>query len=108
MGVLSIANGSQTATINTEHSLSSQTGVGIYVLVIDTANMASGDVLVIRLKTKYYTGGTVRTMQTLTYNDAQTEPNKYSLPVPVDTQIDCTLQQTAGTGRVFPWNLLRM
>lgn len=107
MANVSAAKGSQTATINTEHSLTQQTGIGIYVLVVDTANMQSGDSLVVRIKTKYGAGGTSRVAYTLAHADTQAEPNKYSVPVPVDTEIICTLEQTAGTGRVFPWNLLR-
>jgi hypothetical protein len=107
MGLQSATKDSQTAVIGTEHTLTLQTGLGIYVLVTDTANMASGDVLVIRVYTKYGTGGVSRKAYTYTYGDAQQEPNKYTIPVPSETEITVTLQQTAGTGRVFPWNLLR-
>lgn len=107
MGLVSATKGSQLAVVGTEHPLATQTALGIYVLCVDTANMLAGDVVVIRVKTKYATGGSSRTAYTFTYGDVQTEPNKYTIPVPVDTEIAVTLQQTAGTGRTFPWNLLR-
>lgn len=108
MGVLSVGNGSQQAVINTEHAIITQTGVGVYVFVCDCGNMVAGDVLLIRIKSKYYTGGTVHSVYTTTLNDLQTNPNVYSIPIPIDTEIDVTIQQTNGVGRIFPWNLLRM
>lgn len=107
--MLSVASGTQTATIDTEHSLTTQTGVGVYVLVVDTANMQAGDSLTVRVKTKYGSGGQLRLVDggEKIFADVQDAPNKYSIPVPVDTEIVCTLTQTAGTGRDYPWSLLR-
>jgi len=108
MAVTSVGSGSQTATIDTEHTLDTETTAGVYVLVVDTANLADGDVLILRLKTKYASGGTSRLAFVATYANAQVEPNKYSPPVPVDTEIVATLEQTDGTGRSFPWNFLKV
>jgi|GEM_PF-1631006 len=110
MGLVAAASGTQTAQIGTEHQLSLQTGVGtvgIYVLVVDTDNMAAGDSLTLRIKTKAIGGGESRLAYTMTYTDLQAEPNKYSVPVPVNNEITVTLQQTAGTSRDYPWSLLR-
>ncbi|MBV5305559.1 MAG: hypothetical protein J0652_02575 [Desulfobulbaceae bacterium] len=107
MGLSSIANGSQTATISTVHALATSVVAGIYVLVVETTNMTAGDTVIIKINTKVKSAETSRLAYTLTYTGAQTDLNKYSVPVPVDTEISCTLQQTAGTGRAFPWNLLR-
>jgi len=108
MGVQSVANGTQTAAVGSEHDLSTQTGVGVYVLVVDTTNMASGDTLELRVKTKNQAGEAAVESYVDSYSDAQTSPQKYTVPVPVDTEITVTLKQTAGTARDFPWNLLRM
>lgn len=107
MGLVSAASGSQTATIGTEHSLTQQTGVGIYVLLVNTTAMIAGDTLILRIKTKRSFGDSSIIAYSYTFIDAQDEPHKYSVPVPVDTEIICTLQQTAGVGRAFPWKLLR-
>lgn len=107
MGLTAVANGTQAATISTEHSLTQQTGIGIYVLVVDTAAMASGDTLVVRLKTKVLSEGTSRITQEITMTGAQTVPNWRSEPIPVDVEIIATLLQSAGTGRSYPWKLLR-
>jgi hypothetical protein len=108
MSVTSVGSAVQTATLDTEHTLDTETAAGVYVLVVDTANLANGDIVILRIKTKYATGGTSRIAYAVTYANAQGEPNKYSIPVPVDTEIVCTLEQTDGTGRDFPWNLLKL
>jgi len=110
MGLVAAASGTQTAQIGTEHQLSLHTGVGtvgIYVLVVDTNNMAAGDNLTLKIKTKAIGGGNSRLAYTMTYSDLQAEPNKYSVPVPVNNEIVVTLTQTAGVARTFPWSLLR-
>ena len=107
MALAAAANGTQTATINTEHALSTQTTVGIYVLRVDCGAMASGDTTIIRVKTKTLTGGTSRIEQEVSLTGAQAKPNWVSDPVPVDVEIAVTLTQTAGTGRAYPWKLLR-
>jgi hypothetical protein len=108
MSLISVDSNTQTATINTEHTLSTKTDAGVYVLVVDTANLVNGEVVELRIKTKAKSGGTSRLAYMATYAHIQGDPNKYSIPVPVDTEIVATLKQTAGTGRDFPWNLLKM
>ena len=39
----SVASGSQTCTVNTEHTLTTQTASGTYVAVLDLVNAANGD-----------------------------------------------------------------
>ena len=101
-------SGSQTATLDTEHTLTTQTTAGTYVLVVETTNMVAGDVLILRAKTKVKSGGTSRLAYMATYAHAQTEVNKYSVPIPIDTEVIFTLEQTDGTGRAFPWNALKL
>lgn len=108
MAVTSVGSGTQTATLDTEHTLDTETDAGVYVLVVDTSNLALGDIVILRIKTKYATGGTSRLAFSATYANPQADPNKYSTPVPVDTEIICTLEQTDGTGRDFYWNLLKL
>ncbi len=107
MGLQSTASGSQLAVIGSEHSLASKTGLGIYVLVVDLNAMAAGDTVEILIKTKCIATGTVKNAYRDSYTDIQAEPHKYSVPVPIDQEIVCTLRQTTGVARTFPWNLLR-
>lgn len=96
MALTSVGSGTQTAVIDTEHTLDTETDAGVYVLVIDTANLADGDVVMFKIKTKYASGGTSRLAFSVRYANSQPEPIKYSPPVPVDTEIICTLEQTDG------------
>ena len=108
--VTSAGNGTQTATIDTEHTLDTETTAGTYVLVVDASNMAAGDKVTLKIKTKYATGGTSRIAfdRTYSYNQVAAVPIIISPPVPVDTEIIATLEQTDGTGRDFYWNLLKL
>ena len=107
MGLQSTAFGSQLAVIGSEHALTSKTGLGIYVLAVDLNAMEAGDTVELRLKTKCIATGTVKNAYLDSYTDVQAEPHKYSVPVPIDQEIVCTLRQTTGVARTFPWNLLR-
>jgi len=104
----SVGAGTQTAVIDTEHTLDTETGAGVYVLVVDMNNLVDGDVVILRIKTTNQTGSTSRLAYEATFSNAQSEINKYSPAIPVDTEIICTLEQTDGTGRDFDWNLLKM
>lgn len=108
MALQAINSGTQTSVINTEHSLASSTGIGVYMLVVDTANMASGDTVVIRVKSKVRSGDSFQLAYSYTFTDDQTEQNKYSIPIPIDIEVACTLQQTAGSPRDYKWKLLRL
>lgn len=106
-------HGSQTATINTEHVLADTSAAGSYVLSVDTINMAAGDILELRLYEMVLTGGTHRVAYYARYDDAQAADDLIKISVPISTAltdsgaIEATLKQTAGTGRVFPWNFKR-
>jgi len=108
MSVTSVGTGTQAATLDTEHTLDTETTAGVYVLVVDMSNLANGDIVILRIKTKYADGGTSRLAYSAVYANVQAEPNKYSVPVPIDEEIICTLEQTDGTGRNFYWNLLKL
>jgi hypothetical protein len=108
MAVTSVGSGTQTATLDTEHTLDTETTAGVYVLVVDTNAMVAGDIVILRIKTKDKSGGDSRLAYQATYANAQSELHKYSIPIPVDTEILCTLEQTDGTGRDFDWNLLKL
>ena len=109
MAITSIANGSTLLTLSSEATLTTQTTSGVYQLVVDLSGMASGDTIKVRVKTKYASLGTLRVALEDTYTDAQTSvPNKYSVPITVDTEIACAVEQTAGTGKTIYWSLLKV
>jgi len=102
------ADGSQTATINTEHTLSTVTVAGSFVLHVDTNAMALGDVLELRVKLKTRSSGTTREAQVAYYAHVQGQPVKMSIPVASPHEVVFTLKQTAGTGRAFPWEVVKL
>lgn len=108
MALAIINSGTQSATLDTEHTLDNDTGGKTYVLVVDTGAMVDGDVTILRIKTKVLSGGTLRLAYSATYAHAQGDPNKYSVPVPANVEIECSLEQTDGTGRSYPWALLSL
>ncbi len=100
------SSGTQSATIGTEHTLATLTGAKVYVLVVDTVNLANGDELLLRVKTMLLSAGTSREAYSAGYAHTQGQPIKLSIPVPSDQEYIATLEQTAGTGRSFDWKVL--
>lgn len=109
MAVTSVGSGSQViSALDTEYTLDTETDPGVYVLVVDCNVLANGDTVVIRLYTKYASGGTSRVAYSQSFSNVQVEVNKYSPAVPIDTELVAKIEQTDGTTRTFPWNLLKI
>lgn len=108
MALISLTSGSQTSSISSEHSLSQSSGIGVYILTVDTALMEVSDIVTIRVKTKLLPESSFEVAYEETFADVQDIPNKYSVPIPSVNEVNCTLLQSAGTSKVYPWNLLRM
>lgn len=107
MALTVTASGTQSATVNTEHTLTTLTAGKTYTLHVDCNAMVHGsgtaDELELRIKTNVLSGGTERVTYMATFVGAQDIPIKISLPVPVPQTATVTLKQTAGTGRSYPW-----
>lgn len=102
------AEGAQTAVIDTEHVLATITTAGNYVLTVDTSNMVLGDKLTLRAKLKVRSTGTTRLAYIGTYSHTQETPVAISIPVPTISEAVFTLEQTAGTGRTFNWEIIAL
>lgn len=117
MAVTAPSTGTQTATISTEHTLADVAVAGTYTLHVDANAMAAGDTLELRVYQIVLTGGTRRLVYLGTFTGAQDAstndlaPIKISVPISnelTDTgSIRFTLKQTAGTGRSYPWKVLK-
>lgn len=113
MAVTAYASGTQTATIGTEHFLSSPNVAGTFTFHVDTVNMAANDVLELRVYQMVLTGGTARVAYMMAYPDAQSADDLIKIFVPVSNELTDTnslrfsLKQTVGTGRAFPWKVLK-
>jgi hypothetical protein len=108
MSVTLKASGTQTATLDTEHTLTTITDAGVYVLKVDTANLANGETLRLRIYTKCLSDGTERLAYEAIYKHAQGVPMKYSVPVAENISFRATLLQSGGTGRNYPWAILQV
>ena len=97
-------SGTQTATISTEHTLDEETAAGTYVFSVDNAAvMVLGDVLVLRAYKKI-DGTNYALLFEFTYQHVQTKSVIFpAISLASGKGLKFTLQQTAGTGRAFPW-----
>ena len=101
-------SGTQSATIDTVHTLATVTAGKTYVLVVDLANLAGGDIVEIEIWTKVLSGDSSQLAYKAVYAHAQVIKNVYSVPVPANIEFVAKLQQTDGTGRSFKWAILNL
>lgn len=98
-------NGTQTATLTTEHILTTQTNNKFYTAYIDLTNMASGDTTEIRVSVIVKAAGSHILYYLGTYSGAQTNPLVYIPSLPSDISWKLTIKQTVGTGRTYDWRV---
>lgn len=106
-----VGSGSQACTISTEHSLDTETTAGSFVLLLDVSPLVEGatpDILVVKLKRKVLTGGTVRTYEFPAVVGSQVNPIWESPPWTSMFSSEVTITQTQGTGRTIDWQLVRL
>lgn len=101
-----LASGTQSATVTTEHTLSSAfTTANRYKLMVDMSNMVAGDIVEIRVYQKVLSGSTEAVQILETFGHAQVEPVKEFGPFDSEHSIKFTLKQTDGTSRNFDWSV---
>lgn len=103
-----VTSGTQTATLDTEHTLTTQTAAEVYVLAVNLSNMAAADTTVIRVRAKVLSGGSAAIAFEQSYSDAQVEDVIYTDPIPSAHSAAFTIEQTDGTGRSYEWSVLRV
>jgi hypothetical protein len=109
MSVIEVAGASAPSALvlDTPTLLDSQSTAGVYQLFIDTNNMAAGDVLIIRSRVKVVSGGTARLFEEKVLGGV-TGPKAFCTePIEVAWYVEYELEQTEGTGRIFPWSVVR-
>jgi hypothetical protein len=113
MAVTTAASSTQTATLDTEHTLHDTSAAGTYTLDVDTVNMATGDLLKVRIYKMVVTAGTRRIYVYQEYFGAQPANDLIKTSIPVSTSLTdsgalrFTIEQTDGTGRNFPYTVLK-
>lgn len=99
-------NGTQTATIGTEHILDTPSTSATYEFAVDLVNLANGDVVELRIYDKI-DGTNLRQIWKGTFSNVQVNAPKLP-PTALPSGGQFTLKQTAGTGRNFPWRVARI
>jgi hypothetical protein len=113
MAVTAAGSGTQNAVIGTEHTLLDIGAAGTFTFHVDAVNMAVGDIVELRIYQMVLTGGTRRVAYLVRYMDAQPTDDMIKISVPISNELAdsgalrFTLKQIAGTGRAFPWKVLR-
>lgn len=108
------ASGTQSATVTTEHFLSSPNVAGAFQLKVDCVNMVAGDVLELRVYRIVLTGGTTRICYLARYAGAQAADDLIKdSPMIANNLTDTnslrfSLKQTFGTSRNYPWGLMQL
>lgn len=106
MALVEVGSGSQACTLDTPHTLDTETGGKTYVFGVNLQPMLVGDVVILRAWTKLLSGSTSRLAYRAIYANVQEEHNVYSPPIPANREIIVTIEQTDGTGRTYEWALL--
>jgi hypothetical protein len=114
MTISAHASGTQTATISTEHFLTSPNVEGKFTGVIDLSNLADGDILELRAYQMVLTGGTARVIDVQYFYGAQPTDQlivewgkDIKNELAESNAVRYSLKQTAGTGRDFPWKVIK-
>lgn len=103
------SSGSQTCTVGTEHTLASPTTNATYVFQWRLNNAVSGDIFELRALAMTLTGGTLELLWMGTYGGLAPDIDVIQAPpIASDQQVRMTVKQTAGTGRVVDWKILRI
>jgi len=113
VAVTAQSQGTQTATVGTEHTLLDVAVAGTFTLHVDKTNMAAGDQLELRVYQIVLTGGTRRVAYKTSFFDAQPTDDMIAISVPISNELTdagslrFTLKQTLGTSRNFDWKVLK-
>ena len=78
----------------------------VYVLVVDLFPMLSVDTIILNIYTTTKPSGTEHLSFTKTFVGVQSPPIQYSVPVPVDTEIRCTITASVNGQHSYDWNIL--
>src|SRR5436190_2478941 len=116
MAITAFATGTLSTTgSGTEDFLSSPNQSATYVLKVDLNDMASGDVIEVRVYVMVLTGGTARVAYYTRREGLQPADDKILLPVPVPTDLAETngvrfsITQLAGTAGIsLPWSVMKI
>lgn len=108
MAVTSESEGTQTATIGTEHNLATPTTAGTRILKVNLTNLAVDEIVELRIYEKVLTGDPaplVAYYQVLYGPTGADDTVWNSVPITSPYGATFSLKQTVGTGRAFKWQV---
>lgn len=104
------SSGTQSATVgSTPDTLLSTTDAGTYILTVDVSALQDNETVVLRIRRKVLTAGTVRTAYAWAITGTVPADNHIQISVPITCAFgaDFTLNQINGTQRSFPWEVIQ-
>lgn len=108
MAISEATSGTQTATLDTEHTLgTAQTDDASYLGRVNVTNMVAADVLKVRVYVKAVSAGALALWQEITLSGAQTEDVVDTDPCASVHSWELRIEQTDGIGRAFEWSILK-
>lgn len=113
MWVRAQATGTQSASIGTEHFVADVAVAGEFSFEVDLNAMVAGDVLEVRAYKMVLTSGTSRVFAYLPFYGVQPSwdlvraTRRIGNDLTDSTALRFSIKQTLGTGRSFPWKVLR-
>lgn len=114
MSVTLQGSGTQTATIGTEHTLLDIAVDGVFEFDFDPVLLADLEIVELRCYTIVLTGGTRRVKHFARFTGALPTDDMIQTFVPVVNELTdsgsvrFTLKQLNGTGRNFPWKVMKL
>lgn len=107
-----VASGTLASVVASEEQIARVQANGSYVLLIDLANMTGTDQLTLRAKQAVLSGGTRNTAYDYTpaAAGAQSDPDVLMISLPISSPYDAewTLEQTAGSARNYPYDVVKV
>lgn len=109
MAISNVGSGTQTAVIDTVHTLDTETTLGVYQGYVNLTALAKGDVIRVFVTTKVLTGDTEETLFEATYaNDMLANCIVCTPPWVSEFSSSLKIEQTDGTGRSIPWAVYQL
>lgn len=114
MAVTAAGSGTKTVSvIGTAETLLDVSSAGTFTLHVDTVNMASGDILELRIYQMVLTGGTRRVAYYGRWDGVQPTDDMIKVSVPISNELTDSgalrfeINQLKGTAHAFPWKVLQ-
>jgi hypothetical protein len=93
---------------NDSTTVAAQTDDGLYQLMLECNNMASGDIYTVKVYDKVQAASTQRVIQSWTLSGAQSDPLFITPPLILLHGWDFTLIKVSGTDRAFYWSVRKV